>query len=197
MRVEESLENLDALLNLPTPRTIKRFFDLCGNSARTFLRYCIEMREALLQPDANTYSAEDFGVSQSFFDAFKLRHLFQALIDNFRLEAAITLPIPNLQDLLIFGFIQNQTSFVRTNAGARQLNWLPKKRQNGTYHPNRRSHFLKKSLKPKQVKSLTTNALKKSLLTSGKPLQREILLSTTYLLTILMARCNSSTTAFA
>ena len=71
MRVEESLENLDALLNLPTPRTIKRFFDLCGNSARTFLRDCIEMREALLQPDANTYSAEDFGVSQSFFDAFK------------------------------------------------------------------------------------------------------------------------------
>ena len=149
MRVEESLENLDALLNLPTPRTIKRFFDLCGNSARTFLRYCIEMREALLQPDANTYSAEDFGVSQSFFDAFKLRHLFQALIDNFRLEAAITLPIPNLQDLLIFGFIQNQTSFVRTNAGARQLNWLPKKRQNGTYHPNRRSHFLKKVIKAK------------------------------------------------
>jgi hypothetical protein len=149
MRVEESLENLDALLNLPTPRTIKRFFDLCGNSARTFLRDCIEMREALLQPDANTYSAEDFGVSQSFFDAFKLRHLFQALIDNFRLEAAITLPIPNLQDLLIFGFIQNQTSFVRTNAGARQLNWLPKKRQNGTYHPNRRSHFLKKVIKAK------------------------------------------------
>jgi hypothetical protein len=71
MRVEESLENLDALLNLPTPRTIRRFFDLCGNSARTFLRDCIEMREALLQPDANTYSAEDFGVSQSFFDAFK------------------------------------------------------------------------------------------------------------------------------
>ena len=149
MRVEESLENLDALLNLPTPRTIKRFFDLCGNSARTFLRDCIEMREALLQPDANTYSAEDFGVSQSFFDAFKLRHLFQALIDNFRLEAAITLPIPNLQDLLIFGFIQSQTSFVRTNAGARQLNWLPKKRQNGTYHPNRRSHFLKKVIKAK------------------------------------------------
>jgi ATP-dependent helicase YprA (DUF1998 family) len=78
-----------------------------------------------------------------------IRHLFQALIDNFRLEAAITLPIPNLQDLLIFGFIQNQTSFVRTNAGARQLNWLPKKRQNGTYHPNRRSHFLKKVIKAK------------------------------------------------
>jgi hypothetical protein len=71
MRIEETLENLDTLLNPPTPRTIKRFFDLCGNSARTFLRDCIEMREALLQPDANTYSAEDFGVSQSFFDAFK------------------------------------------------------------------------------------------------------------------------------
>jgi hypothetical protein len=71
MRVEESLENLDALLNLPTPRTIKRFFDLCGNSARTFLRDCIEMREALLQPDAETYSAEDFGVSHLFFNAFK------------------------------------------------------------------------------------------------------------------------------
>jgi len=71
MRVEESLENLNALLNLPTPRTIKRFFDLCGNSARTFLRDCIDMREALLQPDANTYSAEDFGVSHLFFNAFQ------------------------------------------------------------------------------------------------------------------------------
>jgi hypothetical protein len=71
MRAEESLENLDGLLNPPTPRTIKRFYELCGNSARTFLRYCIEMREALLQPDANTYSAEDFGVSHLFFNEFK------------------------------------------------------------------------------------------------------------------------------
>ncbi len=71
MRVEESLENLDTLLNQPTPKTIKRFFDLCGNSARTFLRDCIDMREALLQPDANTYSAKDFGVSHLFFNAFQ------------------------------------------------------------------------------------------------------------------------------
>jgi hypothetical protein len=74
MRAEESLENLDGLLNPPTPRTIKRFYELCGNSARTFLRDCIEMREALLQPDANTYSAEDFGVSHLFFNAFQ-QHL--------------------------------------------------------------------------------------------------------------------------
>lgn len=71
MRVEETLENLDALLNPPTPRTIKRFFEHCENSAKTFLRHCIEMREALLQPDANTYSAEDFGVSHLFFNEFK------------------------------------------------------------------------------------------------------------------------------
>ena len=71
MRVEETLENLDALLNPPTPITIRRFFDLCGNLARTFLRDCIEMREALLQSDAETYSAEDFGVSHLFFNAFK------------------------------------------------------------------------------------------------------------------------------
>ncbi len=72
-----------------------------------------------------------------------IRHLFQALVDNFRFEAAI--PIPNLQDPLIFGSIQNPTSFVRTGANrqSRQLNWLPTRRQNGTYHPNRRSHFLK------------------------------------------------------
>jgi ATP-dependent helicase YprA (DUF1998 family) len=80
-----------------------------------------------------------------------IRHLLQALIDNFRLEAAITLPIPNLQDPLIFGFIQNSTSFVRTGANrqSRQLNWLPTQRQNGTYHSNRRSHFLKKVIKAK------------------------------------------------
>ncbi len=80
-----------------------------------------------------------------------IRHLFQALIDNFRLEAAITLPIPNLRDPLIFGFIQNPTSFVRTGADrrSRQLNWLPTQRQNGTYHSNRRSHFLKKVIKAK------------------------------------------------
>jgi hypothetical protein len=69
MRAEESLENLDGLLNPPTPRTIKRFYELCGDSARTFLRHCIKMRKALLQPDANTYSAE--GVSHSFFNAFQ------------------------------------------------------------------------------------------------------------------------------
>jgi ATP-dependent helicase YprA (DUF1998 family) len=78
-----------------------------------------------------------------------IRHLFQALIDNFRLEAAITLPIPNLQDPLIFGFIRNQTSFVIANAGAEQLNWLPTKRSNGTYHSNRRAHLLKKVIKAK------------------------------------------------
>jgi ATP-dependent helicase YprA (DUF1998 family) len=78
-----------------------------------------------------------------------IRHLFQALIDNFRNEAAITLPIPNLQDPLIFGFIRNQTSFVIANAGAEQLNWLPTKRSNGTYHSNRRAHLLKKVIKAK------------------------------------------------
>jgi ATP-dependent helicase YprA (DUF1998 family) len=78
-----------------------------------------------------------------------IRHLLQALIDNFRLEAAITLPIPNLQDPLIFGFIRNQTSFVIANAGAEQLNWLPTKRSNGTYHSNRRAHLLKKVIKAK------------------------------------------------
>jgi hypothetical protein len=79
-----------------------------------------------------------------------IRHLFQVLIDNFRVEAAITLPIPNLKDPLIFGFIQNQTSFVRTNAGATQLNWLPTQRPNSQkYFPNRRAHFLKKLIKAK------------------------------------------------
>lgn len=69
--VDDSLSNLDNLLNPPTPRTIKRFFDLCGDSAKTFLRDCIEMRDALSQPDEDTFSAEDFGVSDSFFIAFK------------------------------------------------------------------------------------------------------------------------------
>jgi hypothetical protein len=49
-----------------------------------------------------------------------IRHLLQALIDNFRLEAAITLPIANLEDPLIFGFIQNSTSFVRTGANRQE-----------------------------------------------------------------------------
>lgn len=78
-----------------------------------------------------------------------IRHLFQALIDNFRTEAAITLPIPNLDDPQVFGFIQNPTSFVRIKANSNQLNWLPTIRANGAYHANRRSHFLKKLIKAK------------------------------------------------
>ncbi|MFQ3596885.1 MAG: hypothetical protein SNJ55_13560 [Chloroherpetonaceae bacterium] len=67
--IDDSLENLNNLLNPPTPKTIKRFFDHCGDSARVFLRDCIEMRDALLEND-KTVCAEDFGVSESFFNAF-------------------------------------------------------------------------------------------------------------------------------
>lgn len=59
LEVNDSLDNLDELLNPHTPRTIKRFFEHCGDSAKAFLRDCIEMRHALNQPDANTFSAED------------------------------------------------------------------------------------------------------------------------------------------
>lgn len=37
MNVDNALDNLDELLNPPTPKTIKRFFEHCGDSARTFL----------------------------------------------------------------------------------------------------------------------------------------------------------------
>ncbi|MDW8437870.1 MAG: DUF1998 domain-containing protein, partial [Chloroherpetonaceae bacterium] len=102
-----------------------------------------------------------------------IRNLFQALIDNFRTEAAITLPIPNLDDPQIFGFIKNPTSFVRINANQKQQPWLPTRRRNGTYHSNRRSHFLKKLIKVKtgvepddqrveEILSLIWNAFTKS-----------------------------------
>ncbi len=104
----------------------------------------------ILQPNFELHNLNFLRTDYHLSDE-DIRHLFQALIDNFRFEAAITLPIPNLQDPLIFGFIQNPTSFVRTGANrqSRQLNWLPTRRQNGTYHPNRRSHFLKKVIKAK------------------------------------------------
>lgn len=71
MEVEDSLSNLQTLLNPPTPRTIKRFFDQCDRSAQAFLRDCIEMRDAGLAGELDAYSAEDFDVSENFLDAFK------------------------------------------------------------------------------------------------------------------------------
>lgn len=71
MEVEDSLSNLQTLLDPPTPRTIKRFFDQCDRSARAFLRVCIEMRDAGLAGELDAYSAEDFDVSENFLDAFK------------------------------------------------------------------------------------------------------------------------------
>ncbi|MDW8466844.1 MAG: hypothetical protein RML35_11940, partial [Chloroherpetonaceae bacterium] len=71
MKVDDNLGNLDTLLNPLTPRTIKRFFDHCGDSARAFLRDCIEMREVALSGELDNYSAEDFGVSENFLNAFR------------------------------------------------------------------------------------------------------------------------------
>ena len=70
MPIQPSLENLDALLNPPTPKSIKRFFDLGGNSARSFLIDCIEMRDALSARD-ESLCAGDFGVSELFFARLK------------------------------------------------------------------------------------------------------------------------------
>ncbi len=66
---DDPLEHLNTLLNPPMPKTIKRFFDLYGNSARSFLSDCIEMRDALLDND-EAICAGDFGVSEAFFNAF-------------------------------------------------------------------------------------------------------------------------------
>ncbi|MGQ9805067.1 MAG: hypothetical protein ACUVRP_03200 [Chlorobiales bacterium] len=71
MKVDDSLENLDELLQIPTPKTIRRFFEHCNHLAKRFLNDCIQMRNALNESDAETYSADDFGVSKPFFEAFK------------------------------------------------------------------------------------------------------------------------------
>ncbi|MFQ3596886.1 MAG: DEAD/DEAH box helicase [Chloroherpetonaceae bacterium] len=81
-----------------------------------------------------------------------IRDLFQFMFDNFRIDKAITLPpeCPDLDDDLIFRFIQNTSAFVRTGATRNQVNWLPTKRANSEkYFPNRRSHFLKTLIKAK------------------------------------------------
>lgn len=77
MNVDNALDNLDELLNPPTPKTIKRFFEHCGDSARTILAIIWNAFSEKQSPFYQLFHHESDGSLKLKYDYIRLIPLYR------------------------------------------------------------------------------------------------------------------------